>query len=295
MTNKAMNHNNNTTEPRLLRYDISDNITAFTTTRKGGYSFGNYASFNANHYCGDNPESVEKNRQLLAKALGITTQQLIIPHQTHSTNVLHIDSGILSELNKQHSESLKQYDNKENTQVPTPEQLEGVDATITNIPGICLCISTADCIPILLYDEKNKAAAAIHAGWRGTLGRIAEATLDLMKKAFGTEGQDCKAVIGPGISLDSFEVGNEVFDAFMAEGFNMELIARKYPCNDDRKEAWHIDLWEANKQQLLSKGLLPENIHLAGICTYKQCDEFFSARRLGIKSGRLLTGIIIRE
>lgn len=283
-----MNYNNNTTEPKLLRYDISDNITAFTTTRKGGYSFGNYASFNANHYCGDTPKSVEKNRQLLAEALGITTSKLIIPHQTHSTNVLHINSDILSALDKQHN-------NKENTQVPTPEQLEGVDATITDIPGICICISTADCIPILLYDGKHKASAAIHAGWRGTLGRIAEATLDSMKQAFGTEGQDCKAVIGPGISLDSFEVGNEVFDAFKAEGFNMELIARKYPCNDERKEAWHIDLWEANKQQLLSKGLLPENIHLAGICTYKQHDDFFSARRLGIKSGRLLTGIIIRE
>ena len=105
-----------------------------------------------------------------------------------------------------------------------------------------------------------------------------------MKATYGSEPKDMKAQIGPGISLDSFEVGNEVYDAFASEGFKMEAISK-------RQEKWHIDLPECNRLQLIEAGIPSENINMANICTMKQSDTFFSARRLGIQSGRIFTTI----
>ena len=169
--------------------------------------------------------------------------------------------------------------------VLAPEELQDVDAVVTHLKDFCLCVSTADCVPILLYDRVKEVIAAIHAGWRGTVGRIVEKTLDVMKSQYGTEGEDVMACIGPSISLESFEVGDEVYAAFEEAGFDMSRIARKY-------EKWHLDLWEANRLQLLAHGVLPEHIEVAGICTYQNHEDFFSARRLGIKSGRILSGIM---
>ena len=107
-----------------------------------------------------------------------------------------------------------------------------------------------------------------------------------MKLYYGTEGKNIVACIGPSISLESFEVGDEVYAAFDEAGFDMTRIARRY-------EKWHLDLWEANRMQLLACDVLPEHIEVAGICTYQRHEDFFSARRLGIKSGRILSGIQI--
>jgi len=147
-------------------------------------------------------------------------------------------------------------------------------------------VSTADCIPLLLYDPRHHAVCAIHAGWRGTVARIAEKAASAMTETYGTQPSDLVAQIGPGISLDSFEVGQEVYDAFAAAGFNMPTISKRYA-------KWHIDLPECNRQQLIASGLRADRITLSGICTYKACDTFFSARRLGIDSGRIFTGILI--
>ena len=164
--------------------------------------------------------------------------------------------------------------------------LQGIDALVADRPGICLCISTADCIPILLYDRKHQAIAAVHAGWRGTVNFIVGHALERMRILYGTDGADISAVIGPGISLAAFEVGDEVYEAFRLAGFPMDRIARK-------QEKWHIDLPEANRLQLLDFGVPSAAIETAGICTYTHCDDFFSARRLGIRSGRMLTGIML--
>ena len=107
-----------------------------------------------------------------------------------------------------------------------------------------------------------------------------------MRTLDGTDGTDVSAVVVPGISLAAFEVGDEVYEAFRLAGFPMDRIARK-------QEKWHIDLWEANRLQLLDFGVPSAAIETAGICTYTHCDDFFSARRLGIRSGRMLTGIML--
>lgn len=130
--------------------------------------------------------------------------------------------------------------------------------------------------------------AAIHAGWRGTVECIVGKALQTMRNTYGTDGKDIIACIGPGISLDAFEVGNEVYQAFKQAGFEMSRISRK-------EDKWHIDLWEANRLQLLEEGVLESNIEVAGICTYQSVEHFFSARRLGIRSGRILSGIMLHK
>ena len=254
----------------LLEYDISTETIAFSSLRHGGFSNGPYSSFNVNLYCGDSLSNVQNNRKLLCDHLGINEKQLIIPHQTHQTSILKVDDTFMG--------------------APLPlrqDQLESKDALITNIRGVCLCVSTADCIPILIYDSTHKAVASIHAGWRGTVERISSLTISAMENNFGTIPADCKAVIGPGISLKNFEVGIEVYDTFKNKGFPMDKISRLY-------NKWHIDLVECNRLLLLSAGLRPSNIQISGICTYDHYHDFFSARRLGINSGRILTGIMIK-
>ena len=253
----------------LLYYNMHDDVMAFSTTRHGGVSTGNYASFNINRYCGDTDEAIKENRRLLGQLLKIDDEHLIMPHQVHLTKTVRIDEAFFACSEEERK-----------------EQLEGVDAIITDIPDVCVGVSTADCIPVLIYDSHRKVAAAIHAGWRGTVKRIVQQTITEMNTTYGSNPKDMKAQIGPGISLESFEVGNEVYDAFANEGFNMELISK-------RQEKWHINLPECNHLQLIEAGIYPQNINMANICTMKQSDTFFSARRLGIQSGRIFSGIRI--
>lgn len=261
-------HNN-----KMLEYDLNksySNIFCFSTTRHGGRSAGNYASFNCNPFCGDNITDVEQNCNLLSSLLPVKPNNLVIPHQTHGIRVRNIDIHFT-----------------QSEQSVQSALLEGIDALITNLPQQCLCISTADCIPVLCYDTHHHAIAAIHAGWRGTVQRIVENTLEEMKRAFGTEGKDIVACIGPGISLNSFEVGDEVYQAFNEAHFPMSKISQHH-------HKWHIDLWEANRLQLIEFGVKSQHIELSRICTFQQNEDFFSARRQGIASGRILSGIILR-
>ena len=254
----------------LLEYGLNRScpgIFCFSTTRHGGVSTGAYASLNCTPYTDDDPACVERNREILLNALPRRPRELIIPWQTHGTRVLPIDDAFLSANGAQRH-----------------ALLQGIDALVTDRPGVCLCISTADCIPILLYDKKRPAVAAVHAGWRGTVKFIVGHTLEQMRILYGTDGADVSAVIGPGISLQAFEVGDEVHEAFRSAGFPMDRIARK-------QEKWHLDLPEANRLQLLDFGVPSAAIEVSGICTYTQHEDFFSARRLGLKSGRMLTGI----
>ncbi|WP_294918983.1 peptidoglycan editing factor PgeF [uncultured Prevotella sp.] len=275
----------NNAQPVLNYYNLSDDVKAFSTTRYGGVSEGNYASLNINEYCGDSKANTDANRLLLANELGIDANHIIMPHQTHG-----VESRIIGEEFATLPDGVKKM------------LLEGVDAVMTNIPGMCIGVSTADCIPVLLYDEEHHAAAAIHAGWRGTQARIVHKTVQEMRMAYQTDPTKLKAVIGPGISLDNFEVGDEVYAAFEQAAFDMSTIAeeriKRNPNADDPAKAferkWHINLPLANIQMLTHNGVDEANIINTGICTFDNADNYFSARRLGIESGRIYTGIIIR-
>ena len=265
-----MKNKHSFTDRQMLEYGVMkaySNISCFSTTRHGGCGEGAYATFNCTHYCGDNPEHVKENLESVKEFLKNSKANLdghmgavVIPRQTHTTNVRVIEN------------------------VPSDEELQDVDAVVTPLKGFCLCVSTADCVPILMYDPVKQVIAAVHAGWRGTVGRIVEKTIETMKSHYGTDGKDVVACIGPSISLESFEVGDEVYKAFAEAGFDMTRIARRF-------EKWHLDLWEANRLQLMEHGVLCKNIEVLGVCTYLQHEDFFSARRLGVKSGRILSGI----
>lgn len=275
----------------LQTYNMAPAVAAFSTTREGGHSRGNYSSFNVNPYCGDDPEAVRQNRKMLCTSLGISSDKLIIPHQIHGTEVKLIDNQFL--------EQYKQEIVNEETGNENSPSLEGIDALITSQSGVCISVSTADCIPILLYDSIHHAIAAVHAGWRGTAANIVGKTIEAMNREFGTEGKDCKAVIGPGISIDSFEVGEEVYEKFAEAGFHMPDIARRYSVLNAPPSLfatkWHIDLPEANRIQLMEKNVSADSIMNSNICTYKNSDTYFSARKLGTYSGRILTGIMMNK
>ena len=261
--------------PRLQYYPMGDGVTAFSSTRQGGYSEGRFGEFNINHYCGDDEEAIRKNREALCQLLHISDDRLLMPHQVHLTEVAVVNEELLLlPAEKQH------------------QALEGIDAIMTDRVGVCIGVSTADCIPVLLYDKRHHAVSAIHAGWRGTVQRIVEKSIARMTAVYDTQPSELVAQIGPGIHLDSFEVGDEVYDAFTQAGFDMETISKKYP-HSLNPSKWHIDLPECNRQQLVFSGIPAHSIAVSPVCTYQHHDTFFSARRLGIASGRIFTGIII--
>lgn len=261
----------------LLQYRLFNSrsdVFAFSTTRLGGISQGNYASLNCTPYTGDDPACVERNQELLRSYLPAGIEELVIPYQTHGTRILSVN------------ESYGQAAGNDRFGI-----LQGIDALVSQIPGYCLCVSTADCIPVLVYDQAHRAVAAIHAGWRGTVNGITRRTLDTMRQLYGTKGEEVIACIGPGISLEAFEVGDEVYEAFRSAGFPMDYIATWKP----ETHKWHLDLWAANRLQLHEFGIPPQSVESACICTYNHHEEFFSARRLGVHSGRILSGIVIKR
>lgn len=241
---------------------------AFSSTRHGGYGFGNYGEFNINPYCGDEPEAVAENLKALAGELGIGVERIIMPHQVHRTELGKIDERFLS-LPKEGQKA----------------ELDGVDGLMTDLRGVCVGVSTADCIPILLAAENGRAVCALHSGWRGTVMNIAARGVETMCREYGCEPSEIRAVIGPGISLQAFEVGDEVYAAFAGAGFDMRRVARKY-------QKWHIDLPLCCQTELEEAGLRRQNIELSGVCTYANVADYFSARWLGTASGRIYSAIM---
>ena len=254
----------------LHSYSLGEGVVAFSTTRHGGYpAAANYNSFNINPFCGDSTEHVAQCREALCSELGIADERLVLPHQVHGVETRIISAEYCS----------------------LPEQVrtmivDGVDAVMTAVPGLCIGVSTADCVPVLLHDPVHRAVCAVHAGWRGTLARVTHKAVVDMRAAFGTAPADLHAVVGPCISLANFEVGDEVYEQFAAADFNLDAAS-------ERREKWHIDLPEINRQLLVQAGLDEANIAMSGICTYDRCDDFFSARRLGIESGRIFNGVML--
>lgn len=267
-------HNKN-----LLQFDLFESeksIVHFTTTRIGGVSNGTYSSFNMGNFSDDNPINIYENRQILARMFYMDLSRFIVPHQTHGTRVLKVDRQFLD------------MDNADAIEI-----MYGVDATITKEKELFLCVTTADCVPILLYDRKKEVIAAIHAGWRGTAGRIVEKTIVEMGKQYGSSAEDMIAGIGPAISAVHYEVGDEVTDKFIRNGFNLSDQTFFYRKNSTSK--YHIDLKEINRQELLRLGVPEEGVEKSNLCTFEKQELFFSARRQTVHSGRMLTGIMMKR
>jgi purine-nucleoside/S-methyl-5'-thioadenosine phosphorylase / adenosine deaminase len=151
------------------------------------------------------------------------------------------------------------------------------DALLESTPGSVVAVKTADCIPILLADERNRAVAAVHAGWRGTAAQIARNAVNTMRQRFGSRPGDLHAALGPGIGKCCYEVGAEVAQQFGGTG------------------RIHIDLAELNRQQLVAAGLSPDRVYIANLCTMCLRDEFHSYRRDKEAAGRLYSFAGIRR
>lgn len=175
---------------------------------------------------------------------------------------------------------------------PDPEILRGTDALITNLKGVAIGVRTADCIPILLYDPQIQVIAAIHAGWKGTLRRIVNSAISQMRVEYGSVPKNLKAVIGPGIQKNSFQVGEEVAFCFKDLGFPVEKV---YSWNGPKirgnaTTGHHIDIVAANIWLLQSDGVDIANIQVSKLDTFTE-PFLYSARREGIDCGRMVTSI----
>lgn len=195
---------------------------------------------------------------------------------------------------------------------PVREPLTG-DGLITNAHEILLAIKTADCVPVLVADVKRRVVGAFHAGWRGTVARVAEKGVGEMRRQFGSVPRDLRAAIGPSIRRCCYSVGPEVraefesqfsyADELFEEVFDSNAIHVRYPLlflnqrapgHGDLGPELHLDLVEANKRQLTDAGLREERISVVDGCTGCDTTRFFSHRAEFGKTGRMMAVIGIR-
>lgn len=222
------------------------------STREGGISEPPFAQLNLGLSAGDDPERVQRNRELFRAAVG-WGQPVQTCHQVHGSEV-HV--------------------------APVPSGAKG-DALLSDRPGLPIGVYVADCVPILLEDRRTGAVAAVHAGWRGTALGVVREAVQRMREAFGTEPADCVAAIGPSILACCYQVGTEVVQAL--EGLpEAGRVVR-------RGADLRVDLQEANRQWLAACGL--GRVYVSGLCTACREDWFFSYRRDGARSGRMLAAI----
>jgi len=248
-------------------------VTAAFSTRQGGVSRGYFHSLNLGFHVGDNPDRVLTNRHLLAEATGLPLGAWVVGEQVHGSRVAVVgkkDRG-------RGAETLE-------TCVP------GVDALVTGEAGLTLVALFADCVPVYVVSGDGGAVALIHAGWKGTLNRVAAAAVDCLAETFNVRTAGCWAVIGPAIGPCCYRVGEEVAEAFKGEVPWGEAVLRR--CGEG---AWYLDLWEANRLALLDAGLLPERVAVAGFCTSCHPEFFFSHRRDGGRTGRMAAVFSRRE
>lgn len=251
-----------------------ESVTTFVTTRHNQARNASVrGNFNLGLYCGDDTERVEANLQQLCGALGIQRTQLFYPRQVHGHEVCVIDNDFIT---IPHSEQLS--------------ALDGADAIITNVPGVAIAVTTADCVPVILYDAEHRAIAAIHAGWRGTAQEIVRHTIARMQQQFDTYAGHIYAAIGPCIGIEAYEVGDEVVDAMRNAGINIDNTTIR----NAQSGKIHIDLAAANADLLLRCGVDLMNIEVCGICTHRNSNDFYSVRALGNETGRFLTGVMIK-
>jgi len=257
------------------------------STRTGGASVVDSGQrvLNLGFTAWDKRETVLENRQTFQSAIGASDVPLIPLNQFHSS-IARLFS------------------------TPPAEPCKG-DASYTNASGTLLGVQTADCVPILLVDPKKRAVAAIHAGWRGTLARIAEKTVGEMRAHFGSKPSDLLAALGPAIGSCCYEVGTELVTEFTSqfadadEYFDeprtgeepnpLQWLSMMPPGHQPPAKNVHLDLRKANRSQLLAGGLREAHVFVSDLCTACHTDLLFSYRKEADRSGRLLSTIGLRH
>lgn len=277
------------------------------STRYGGVSTPPYVEskrgeLNLGQVKWDTAEHVAENRRRFLAALPAKNFQLLTLNQIHSDLLRSFArAGGGSRLAATAADS------------PCTDSLRG-DAHMTAAPGLLLAILTADCLPILIADARQRVVAAVHAGWRGTLKRIAAKTVGRMRFLYNSRPEDIRVAIGPGISACCFEVGEEVRHAFESQfagghGFFTLPPERERPLNErhalmhrniikypllEKPKKYHLDLVKANVNQLTAAGIAEKSIWAGAPCTHCHPRQFFSHRRDSLRAGRMMSVIGIR-
>ena len=260
----------------LLQFPLLDEteiVKDAFTTREGGVSEGIFESLNLSFTRGDDPDAVKENYRRVAAAFGKDLTDIVCSDQTHTTNVRRVDR------------SYGGYG------VTKERPYTDVDGLVTNEPGLILATFYADCVPLYFVDPVHKAIGLSHSGWRGTVARMGQATLDKMKAEFGTNPADVYAAIGPSICQDCYEVSEDVADAFK-EAFAGHEDAILI---DKGNGKYQLDLWKANEIVMLDAGVKMEHLAVTNLCTC--CNErlLFSHRASKGKRGNLGAFLMLKD
>jgi len=235
-------------------FDQFEELVCAFSTRRGGYSQGVFSSLNMGNIKNDNFDNVINNRRLFYSKLGVQESSVSLPDQIHSTNIEIVSSaGIIPKT----------------------------DALVTTVGGLYLGIQTADCFPVFLYAHKKKIIGIVHAGWKGAAKNILTKTIDLMIKNLEVSLSELFVVIGPGLQKECFEVRSDVYNQFPDQFLNSHQDASKR----------YLNLSGYLREALLSQSIPPEQIFVSTDCTKCNQEKYYSYRRDGEKSGRMM-GII---
>jgi YfiH family protein len=202
-----------------------------------------------------------------------------------AARILNLEKGQIETINQTHSDAVFVH----TAERRASEADEGFDAHITDKHSVALGVVTADCVPVLLIDRKKRIVAAVHAGWRGTAQRIVQKTVEKMSDDFGSKPEDMTAGIGPSIGQCCYEVDEKVIEPMEKEfGYLNRFSVQK------KENKWHLDLQMMNKEQLIETGLMPYNINIVNLCTSCHSDLFYSYRRDGAGTGRMMAVVMIK-
>lgn len=243
------------------------------STRLGGVSEGYYASMNLSFDRGDRKEAVAENFRRIGEALGVRCEDMVLSRQTHTTNV-----RIVTDADRGKG-------------ITRERDYTDVDGLVTNVPGICLVTSYADCVPLFFVDPVKKVIGLSHSGWRGTVGKIGRKTVELMHERFGSDPADILAAVGPSVCMDCYEVSGDVIEKFK-EAFSENWWDQLFYEKPDGK--YQLDLWKANELIFQESGILPEHIAVTNICTHCNSDILYSHRAAGDKRGNLCAFLALK-
>ena len=260
----------------LLHYPLLEEtgiVEHCFTTRQGGVSGGVCSTLNLSFSRGDEPAAVMENYRRVAETFGKTVDDFVCTDQTHTTNVLQVGKS------------------EKGCGVTREKPYTDVDGLITNEPGVILSTFYADCVPLYFVDPVHNAIGLSHSGWRGTVDRMGQKTLEAMGKAYGTKSEDVVVAIGPSICQDCYEISEDVAEHFYKEfqGHGEEILINK------GNGKYQLDLWKTNEIVLLEAGVLPEHLAVTNICTCCNAKELFSHRASQGKRGNLAAFLMLKE
>jgi hypothetical protein len=249
-------------------------VTDGFSTRLGGVSEGCFLSLNLSFDRGDDRAAVAENFRRMGEALGVRCEDMVLSQQTHTTNIRIVT------------------DEDRGKGITRERDYTDIDGLITNVPGICLVTTYADCVPLYFLDPAKKVIALSHSGWRGTVGKIGKKTVELMHVKFGSDPADILAAVGPSVCQDCYEVSADVIDRFK-EVFDRSAWDELFYEKPDGK--YQLDLWKANEKIFLEAGIRKDHIAVTNVCTHCNSEILYSHRAMGDKRGNLCAFLALKR